>query len=167
MLSLGDRTSKLNGCGKMGVVVHVRAHALGFWHEHFRTDAWHVSQSPGLGLQWRSSDREEVKEDVMYIALYAKFTQHECLRKLLLGMGDCKLVEHTGQDTYWGDGGDASGQNKLGKLLMKLREELRKEIEETLVFQGGRKHSIEGGVELQSRTKSSCSGVSDNGSSID
>ena len=51
---------------------------------------------------------------------------------------------------------------------MKLREELRREIEEALVFQGGRKRRIEGGVELQSRAKkSSCSDVLDNESSID
>lgn len=32
------------------------------------------------------------------------------------------LIEHTTKDNYWGDGGDGSGQNKLGKALMKLRE---------------------------------------------
>ena len=53
----------------------------------------------------------------MYVALYAKFTQHERLRKLLLETGDRKLVEHTCQDSYWGDGGDGSGQNRLRKLL--------------------------------------------------
>ena len=104
----------------------------------------------------------------MYVALYAKFTQHEHLRKLLLETGDRKLIEHTSRDSYWGDGGDGSGQNKLGKLLMKLREELKKEIEAVPVSQGGRKRRNEGGVELQSRAKkSSCSGVSDNGSSVD
>ena len=58
-------------------------------------------------------------------SLYAKFTQHERLMKLLLDTGDRKLVEHTSQDSYWGDGGDGSRQNKLGKLLMRLREELK------------------------------------------
>ena len=61
--------------------------------------------------------------------LYVKFTQHDRLMKLLLDTGDRNLVEHTGRDSYWGDRGDGSGQNKLGKLLMRLREEFRKEIE--------------------------------------
>lgn len=61
----------------------------------------------------------------MFDALKAKFTQHEDLRKLLLKTEDKILIEHTENDSYWGDGGDGSGKNKLGKLLMKLRENLK------------------------------------------
>ena len=61
----------------------------------------------------------------MLDALRAKFTQHEELKATLLGTGDAILVEHTANDSYWGDGGDGSGKNRLGQLLMKLREELR------------------------------------------
>jgi ribA/ribD-fused uncharacterized protein len=68
-----------------------------------------------------------VKDDIMREALRAKFTQHEDLRKILLETGDARLVEHTTNDRYWGDGGDGSGLNMLGKLLMELREELRNE----------------------------------------
>jgi len=70
-------------------------------------------------------DWEAVKERVMMDALRAKFTQHEELRGTLLGTGDANLVEHTENDSYWGDGGDGSGQNRLGILLMRLRDELR------------------------------------------
>jgi ribA/ribD-fused uncharacterized protein len=70
-------------------------------------------------------DWESVKERVMLDALRAKFTQHEDLKAILLGTGDAKLVEHTTNDSYWGDGGDGSGKNRLGFLLMKLREELQ------------------------------------------
>lgn len=41
--------------------------------------------------------------------------------------GDAKLVEHTENDDYWGDGGDGSGRNMLGQLLMKVRRKLRSE----------------------------------------
>jgi ribA/ribD-fused uncharacterized protein len=61
----------------------------------------------------------------MYDAVYAKFSQHKELKKLLLDTGDSTIVEHTKNDAYWGDGGDGSGRNQLGKTLMKVREDLR------------------------------------------
>lgn len=70
-------------------------------------------------------DWDSVKVEVMRTALRAKFTQHPELRTLLLSTGTAKLVEHTSNDAYWGDGGDGSGKNMLGRLLMKLRAELR------------------------------------------
>ena len=33
-----------------------------------------------------------------------------------------KLVEHTRNDSYWGDGGDGTGKNMLGQVLMSLRD---------------------------------------------
>jgi len=70
-------------------------------------------------------DWEAVKDDVMREALRAKFTQHPGLKALLLSTGSAELVEHTRNDHYWADGGDGSGKNRLGKLLMELREELK------------------------------------------
>ena len=48
---------------------------------------------------------ESVKEQVMRKALRAKFEQHAELRALLLATAPAKLVEHTENDAYWGDGG--------------------------------------------------------------
>lgn len=70
-------------------------------------------------------DWEAVKVSVMREALDAKFEQHDDLRELLLSTGDARLVEHTENDDYWGDGGDGSGRNELGRLLMKVRDGLR------------------------------------------
>ena len=70
-------------------------------------------------------DWESAKVSVMTDAVRAKFTQHEGLRTLLLGTGDAKLVEHTEKDAYWGDGGDGTGRNMLGQVLMRVRDELR------------------------------------------
>lgn len=72
-------------------------------------------------------DWESVKVSVMHAALLAKFRQHEDLRALLLSTGDAKLVEHTENDDYWGDGGDGRGRNMLGQLLMRVREALATE----------------------------------------
>jgi ribA/ribD-fused uncharacterized protein len=69
-------------------------------------------------------DWESAKDGIMLEALRAKFDQHPELRKLLLETGNRPLVEHTSNDRYWADGGDGSGRNRLGELLMRLREEL-------------------------------------------
>jgi ribA/ribD-fused uncharacterized protein len=67
---------------------------------------------------------ESIKEGVMKVALYAKFTQYEELRNLLMQTGDEGLAEHTENDNYWGDG-LGKGLNRLGILLMEVRESLK------------------------------------------
>jgi N-glycosidase YbiA len=70
-------------------------------------------------------DWDLVKDSIMHEAVLAKFTQHADLQEVLLATGDAVIVEHTKNDAYWGDGGDGRGQNKLGRILMRVREELR------------------------------------------
>lgn len=70
-------------------------------------------------------DWESVKDDVMRKAVQAKIIQHAELMEALLDTGEAKLVEHTSNDSYWGDGGDGSGRNMLGQILMEVREALR------------------------------------------
>jgi ribA/ribD-fused uncharacterized protein len=72
-----------------------------------------------------NGDWESVKNDIMRKAVMAKFSQHDELRHLLLSTGEARIVEHTENDDYWGDGGDGSGKNMLGHILMQVREELR------------------------------------------
>ena len=72
------------------------------------------------------ADWERVKDEVMRRAVLAKFTQHAELRETLLATGDAVLVEHTRNDSYWGDGGDGRGRNVLGRILESVREELRR-----------------------------------------
>lgn len=73
-------------------------------------------------------DWAEVKDAVMRRAVFAKFNQHESLRKLLLGTGYRDLVEHTTKDSYWGDNGDGTGMNKLGQTLMTVRAEMQSSV---------------------------------------
>jgi N-glycosidase YbiA len=72
-------------------------------------------------------DWEAVKTSVMRLAVEAKFRQHTDLATLLLSTGNAELVEHTADDDFWGDGGDGSGRNMLGRILMDVRELLRSE----------------------------------------
>ena len=67
---------------------------------------------------------EGVRDEVMYKVVWAKVQQHQEVRDLLLSTGEAPIAEHRKADSYWGDGGDGSGQNKLGKILMKIRSEL-------------------------------------------
>jgi hypothetical protein len=71
------------------------------------------------------ADWDQVKVAVMYVAVRAKFQQYPHLAELLLSTGNATLVEHTEKDRFWGDGGDGSGQNWLGRVLMDVRAEIR------------------------------------------
>ncbi len=83
-------------------------------------EAFQYSRIPGVS-RWQRDDWGRVKVDIMYKALLAKFSQHESLRQLLLSTGERTLIEHTFNDNFWGDGGNGTGSNHLGKLLMKIR----------------------------------------------
>ena len=74
------------------------------------------------------ADWEEDKDKVMLQALRMKFSQNPEIAKGLVATGDAILIEHTRNDDYWADGGDGSGKNKLGLLLMQVREELKNSI---------------------------------------
>ena len=76
------------------------------------------------------SDWRQVREQVMLRALRAKFSQHPDLGEKLLATGARQLVEVNPRDGYWGNGGDGSGQNRTGELLMLVREELRRGLRE-------------------------------------
>ncbi len=70
------------------------------------------------------SDWESVKEKIMYEICLAKFTQNPELKTKLLKTGDCELIEgNAWNDTYWGVC-NGYGKNKLGKILMKIRNEV-------------------------------------------
>lgn len=75
----------------------------------------------------RRSDWENVKDDIMREVVLAKFRQHADIRELLLSTGDAYLIESTKNDSYWADGGDGTGKNMLGIILMEVRAILRKE----------------------------------------
>jgi ribA/ribD-fused uncharacterized protein len=69
------------------------------------------------------SDWVQIKDEILYQAVRTKFTQHEQLRRLLLETGEAILIEHSPSDTYWGDGGNGQGQNKIGQILMQILSE--------------------------------------------
>lgn len=69
-------------------------------------------------------DWEEVKNDIMYLVVKAKFEQNSDLKDKLIATGDEYLEEgNTWNDTYWGVC-KGNGKNMLGKILMQVRSEL-------------------------------------------
>ena len=73
-----------------------------------------------------------VRDSVMLDGLRLKFNSPE-MRDVLLSTGDRKLVERSPVDNYWGDGGDGTGKNRLGELLMQVRGELRAKVRSPVI----------------------------------
>lgn len=86
--------------------------------------ARNLGQKVSLRENW-----DMIKDRVMYECVLAKFLQHADLRKQLMETGDEELVEDTKttNDMYWGCGTDGTGRNELGKILMRIRQELKGE----------------------------------------
>lgn len=78
----------------------------------------------GRAVQLRS-DWRKIRINVMEIGLREKFNQNPDLKQKLLDTGDAYLEEgNTWGDRYWGVC-NGYGENHLGQLLMKLREEYK------------------------------------------
>lgn len=76
--------------------------------------------------------------------LQCKFAPLTYELKLLRSTEGMYLAEHTNKDSFWGDGGNGTGQNMLGKLLMEIREDVINRPKEYDDYVGGRagKHAV-------------------------
>lgn len=70
-------------------------------------------------------DWEQVKNEIMYDAVLAKFLAHPDLAEKLIATGDEEIIEETVKENYWGCGPDKDGLNMYGKILCKVREHLK------------------------------------------
>ena len=69
------------------------------------------------------NDWDTYRDEVMRKAIKAKFEQNSNLKQLLLSTENRGLLEDT-NDAYWGQGRNKKGKNRLGLLLMELRDSL-------------------------------------------
>jgi GTP cyclohydrolase II len=74
----------------------------------------------------RRSDWAQCRADTLYEALYTKFKYQDDLNTLLLETADAPLYYRHETDNFWGIGADQQGENRLGELLMAVRERLRR-----------------------------------------
>lgn len=76
------------------------------------------------------TDWEQVKDNYMYEICLAKFQQNPFLKIELLNTGNEYLEEgNTWGDVEWGTV-NGVGKNKLGKILMRIREEFKEKKNE-------------------------------------
>lgn len=92
-----------------------------------------VSSSDGYEAKRRGKkiamryDWLKCRDNIMYEEVSLKFYVYKNLGDMLLSTGDELLIEgNTWGDRYWGvDLKTGIGENKLGKILMKVREEIK------------------------------------------
>lgn len=87
----------------------------------------HVAQKIMLENISKINYTKEEQVEIMEELLRLKIEQNPYVKKKLLETKDYQIIEDSPKDSFWGWGKDRKGENKLGKLWMKLREELRKE----------------------------------------
>lgn len=99
-----------------------------------------LGADPGLpknrsGQSWfrtngvpKRADWQDVKLEVMRIAVRAKFLQNSELGQKLLATGTSELIEDSTGDEFWGCGKKGAGQNWLGRVLMEVRAELQQSL---------------------------------------
>lgn len=93
-----------------------------------------IKSAPSPLNAWREGQKckerpeiqvEDFDKDVVMEELFrAKMEQHPDIVDILKESGEQDLLKVYDTDYYWGTGKDGSGENKMGKLWMKLRSEL-------------------------------------------
>lgn len=78
-----------------------------------------------LNKDKQDSNWDNIKLSVMEDLLRHKIDQNPYALKKLLETKDYIIVEDFPKDNFWGWGIDRNGENNLGKLWMKLRDEYR------------------------------------------
>lgn len=83
-------------------------------NNHLVDPHWHQIQASGFTR----------KEEIMFKIVKDKFARHDNLRQKLLKTGQVKLIEDSTDDHFWGRGSNGNGENKLGRILMKIRNDM-------------------------------------------
>lgn len=84
-------------------------------------DAKRLGRSVPLVANW-----DQKRLDVMASLVQQKFQDHLDLKLRLLLTGTQELIEgNTWKDQFWGVTKDGIGENQLGKILMRVRDQIR------------------------------------------
>ena len=76
----------------------------------------------------RRRDWPHHKLDEMYMAVYLKFSQNKDIRSKLIETRNKEIREMTTKESYWGIGPNLDGINHIGKILMQVRQNVKKDL---------------------------------------
>ncbi len=88
-------------------------------------DYLHPPGKPSLLISMTYLEWNKIKDQVMLHAIRAKAEQDSTFSESLLKTGNLPLFEDSPKDSYWGIGESKAGENRLGAMLMQIRDELR------------------------------------------
>ncbi len=86
-------------------------------HEAFKIAKKNAEKAP--------KDWEKKKVKIMEDIVRRKLEQNPYVKRKLLQTGKREIVEDSPKDGFWGWGPERKGRNELGKIWMRLREELQ------------------------------------------
>jgi ribA/ribD-fused uncharacterized protein len=82
-------------------------------------DAWRVAN------KHKPETRKDFEKEKRMEELFrAKLAQHSDVAEILKLSGERGILKCFDTDYYWGTGADGSGENRMGKLWMKIRSEM-------------------------------------------
>lgn len=81
----------------------------------------------------RKDNFKKIKLDVMFEGVLEKFRQNKDILHKLIETRNEIIIEKTEDEYFWGIGKDNSGENQFGKILMKARDILKREILDRII----------------------------------
>ena len=81
----------------------------------------------------RIDNFKNIKNDVMFNGILEKFRQNRDIAYKLIETRNNDIAEATIDEYYWGIGKDRSGQNNIGKILVKVRDRIKREILDSII----------------------------------
>lgn len=85
-------------------------------HDAYKIAKAHADKAP---TNW-----DKVKVGIMEDILRHKLEQNNYVKEKLRLSGDMEIIEDSTKDSFWGWGPNRDGRNELGRIWMRLREEM-------------------------------------------
>lgn len=102
-----------------------------FWtHDKVRWDSKSLKELKQAARKWHTrevrmrEDWDNKKVPYMYRLLHIRAHQDTEFKEALLATGNLRIIE-VGSNPFWSIGKDQKGQNQLGKLMVRVRRDLR------------------------------------------